>query len=228
MSTAEGRLLEISNNLAGLTGKLACPPSVQPEPGQYLMAARIDSADPLPVVLFPGGLPGPALDIASPFPAEWAAGMPLRLRGPLGRGFRLPPNARRVALVAIESSPILLRPLALKALQQGASVALHTVHNPGEFPIEVEILPPDLLPDSLTWADYLACCLPPAALRELRRLAALPTYARFQEPSQALVTVPMPCGGAGRCEVCSVATDRTWRRACEHGPVFDLNTLELP
>ena len=230
MAPTSGILSEIrSTSLepAGPSGLLACPRSIQPGPGQYLLATSPSTAEVLPTPLFPAALPAEELQLASPLPPGWTAGMVLFLRGPLGKGFSLPRAARKVALVAVNCTPAYLQPLAFLALNQGAAVALHCADTPSGLPSEVEILPIDQLPGSIAWADFLAAVFPLSSLVAFRRAAGLSIHQGLPLPGQALVLTPLPCAGTADCGLCAVPTPHGWKLACADGPVFDLNLLEL-
>jgi hypothetical protein len=231
MALATGTITELHLETAGETrlvgAHITCPPSLRPAPGQYLSACSSSLAEPLPVALFPAGLEGDELVVAPPLPAHWTAGTQLSLRGPLGRGFRLPVSARRVALAGLDVSPSRLLPLAFQALAQHASVALYSRFIPHGLPPEVEVLQPDLLPEASAWADYLAIDAPLIEMANLRQAMGLGLYARPACQVQVLLLAHMPCGGMAECGVCAVPTRDGWRLACSDGPVFDWNNLEV-
>jgi len=167
-----------------------------------------------------------AASAAPPLPAVWSAGTQLHLRGPLGRGFRVPPNARRLALAALDGNPSRLMPLIEPALAARAAVAVYASFTPHDLPEEVEVLPLDMLPEAPAWADFLALEATISALPTIReRLGLKP----FQHPAcdvQVLVTTTMPCSGLAECGLCAVITRAGWKLACVDGPVFDFNQFE--
>ncbi len=231
MALARGILSEVrelSLEPGGASGRLACARTLQPAPGQYLLAASRNPAEVLPFPLFPASLPDEEMELASPLPAGWNAGMELALRGPLGNGFHLPRTLQRLALAALDCTPALLRPLAQQALAQGAAVTLHCSHPPSNLPSAIEILPLDQLCETLAWADCLAGAFPPGALNAFRRAAGLRIHQRAHIPAQVLLLTPLTCGNSAGCGLCAVPTPRGWKLACADGPVFDLNLLELP
>jgi hypothetical protein len=148
----------------------------------------------------------------------------------LGSGFHLPPVTRRAAFAAFQAPSALLQACIRQSLNQAAAVTLCTASAPPGLPPEVEVLPLDLLADTLAWADYLAACFPLATLAEFRRCAGVQPgrVPAFSIPAEALVLAPMPCAGVAECGVCAVHTRRGWRLACSDGPVFELNLLEEP
>jgi hypothetical protein len=240
MLRCEVTLTEVRLESGGwVSGRIECPPGLRPAPGQYLLAhpaGRTD--DPLPTVLFGarayplarnGEITPGELELAPSLPAHWSAGMRLAVRGPLGRGFMVPSNARRVALVSLGPFAQRLLALAEQALVQGAGVALYvrsTRSLPGGLPPEVEVQPLEALGDALSWADYMAFDMQPGGLPGVKKRFGLAPHTPLPVPAQVLVQVPMPCGGLGECGLCAVDQRRSWQMACKDGPVFDWKDLE--
>ena len=210
----------------GLSGRITCPANMRPAPGQYLAAASLEMAEPLPVTLYPSGGDHREVEVAPPLPSGWTTGMELTLRGPLGKGFHLPPSTRRLALASLEGAPYRLLPLARLGLAQQAAVTIYAQNIPSGLPAEVEVLPLDLLSEAPGWADFIALDVPQRRLGELRERLGLKPFQRPACLIQALVIAEMPCGGLARCGVCAVALKRGWGLACADGPVFDFNQLE--
>jgi hypothetical protein len=161
----------------------------------------------------------------------------LNIRGPLGKGFKLPQAARFVALATFTKDPSRLLALAEPALAQNAALVLLTDHPPENLPAAIEISPLSALAETLRWADYLALDAPRSALPALMQSIRTAAYSR---DGQILVETALPCGGMGECGVCAVSrgaagfgTHRTllnhpprpYMLACKDGPVFDLKTL---
>jgi dihydroorotate dehydrogenase electron transfer subunit len=216
-----------------VAGRITCPDGGAPAAGQFVLAdAEGDATSALATVLFAGGFPleGGGWIAAPPLPAHWLPGTPLRLLGPIGRGFGLPAASSRVALAAFGESPARLLPLAAQALARGAGVALlfDLSRHAGalrDLPPAVEAAPLDALNDLLNWMDFLAIDIPAGRLGNLRAAAGLNAGQGFPCPAQALVTVAMPCAGLGECGACAVRARYGWRLACKDGPVFDLKEL---
>jgi hypothetical protein len=203
--------------------RLACPPQLIPTPGQYLLAS--DASDsPLPLPLFYTDSAPQGFIAATPAPVAWGPGYTLHLRGPLGRGFSLPPAARKIALVAFDDAAARLKGLIRPALGQDAAVVLVSDSAPEDLPDDVEVQPLPVLEDVLDWADYLALDVSRENLSALReRLGKLDSMARMD--AQALICTPIPCGGIAECGVCAVTMKSEWRLACKEGPVFDWRDL---
>ena len=228
-------MIETSTTLAsvylertGLTGgALPALPGLAMRPGQYLLAYAPALPGAAPLALFPSQVSHEWIRLAPPLPETWQVGTALQVRGPLGKGFHLTPQFRRVALAALASFPHRLLPLLHAALLQKSEVALYSDLVPPGLPPEVEVLPLSHLPEAGAWADYLALDLEPASLPGLRKLFGLRPHDPLPE-GEALVYTPMPCGGRAECGVCAVPIRRgSWRLACKDGPVFSLKELEL-
>lgn len=226
MAIGKGTITELRLEAGGLSGRIHCPPGLRPAPGQYLAATSLDYSQPLPVMLFPIATSGEDVFVAPPLPPTWVTGMQLNLRGPLGKGFHLPPTARRIALASLEGAPSRLIALVPQGLAQQAAVAIYAPEIPAGLPEDVEVLPLDLLPEALAWADFLALDTPLLRLAELRARLGLKPFQRPGCQIQVLVVTDMPCSGLADCGVCAVATQHGWALACSDGPVFDFNQLE--
>ena len=229
MRVHTARVTEIQLDAAGLAAWIECPPAAIPRPGQYVLAHDPeDRSAPLATPLFPAALSAGGFLAGPPVPPLWTPGTGLLLRGPLGRGFTLPMNYRRIALVALGDTAARLAPLIPVALGQEAALALFSdAPLPAWLPSAVEAYPLSALPELLTWADFIAIDLPLATLPDLRLRLGLGSSADHNPPlhcpAQALVLAPMPCGGLGECGVCAVPAHRGWKLSCLDGPVFDLH-----
>jgi hypothetical protein len=228
MAQAVVKLLEIRGYPHGQTGgRLTCPPALRPAPGQFLLASVLDSPDPLPVTLYPCGGSNGLLDVAPPLPPTWTVGSALALRGPLGRGFQLPPQVRRVALAALDGGAWRLLPLVQQALERGADVTLYADEPPAGLPLAVEVLPGGMLAEAFEWAGYLALDAPGALQQQIRSRLGLERHQAAPCPVEVLLRQPMPCGGNAECGVCGVPLRHNkWNLACKDGPVFLLDELE--
>ncbi len=228
MAHASGEIVELRWE-SGRTGAcLRLPAEMTPAPGQYLLGYAAAQRDVLPAALFPAGLPEElGLPIAPGLPEDWGVGAQIALRGPLGKGFSLPPDARQVALAALSPVAARLLPLAQMALMQGAAVVLYAAQPPALLPPDVEVLPLDELPGALPWADYLAVDVPRAQLSELPARLGGNLYRALRQPAQALVVTSMPCAGVAECGICAVPLSSGVKLACKDGPVFSLLDLIL-
>jgi NAD(P)H-flavin reductase len=224
MQSGKGQLVEIyyETGLAG--GLIHCPDALVPAPGQYVLAVPpVEKAIPtvLPAAIFSAGPAENGFLAAPSLPEAWGPGMRLALRGPLGRGFTLPDDSRRLALIAWDDSPACLLALLPQALAQEAEVTLACSTAPAGLQEDIEIQPLAALEEVVRWADYLAIDLEREALPDLRK--------RFEKlhgiRAQVLVHTAMPCGALAECGACAVHIRHRWSLVCKDGPVFDLNEL---
>lgn len=227
-------------------------------PGQFFML-RCDAgwAPYLRRPLFPAAIDGrsitfwgiPEHDAGLAWLASQPEGSPLDMLGPLGRGFSVHPQDRRLLLVAEAAyAPPLLALIGPQLARQG-SVGLLV-----EAPTAADLLPPALLPPAveyhtattdrsaghhdtldavldwaLPWTDKLGAAGSEPFLRRLKRKvgalrSAGPADTLRAGFAQALAPVSLPCG-LGACLACLVDTGRGIHRACQRGPVFDLTEL---
>lgn len=226
MHTAKGLISELTLEDGRLYARVSCPQNLIPAPGQYLLASDDSNTilstakySPLPVpIYYTDSAPGGFITLSA---SSWKPGDELYLRGPLGRGFSLPANARKVALVAFDDVPARLRGLIVPALKQNASVVFVTNSSGDALPDDVEVQPLAAMVEILQWADYVALDVSRENLSELKtRLVAQNQLAAVKD-AQVLIRTPLPCGGIADCGVCAVITQSSWKMACKDGPVFD-------
>ena len=228
MGVHQGKVVETRIDGAGRSQVwIACPSAVVPTPGQYVLA--LSENDPeaiLPMPLFFQESAEGGFLACPPVPAVWGPGTSLNLRGPLGRGFRLPPTANRIGLATLGDSPARLLPLLYQALRRDAAVTLFGGHPLPALPVSVEAYPLEALPEAVDWADYLAIDLPLPELARLRLQLGLQGFERLTCPTQVLIETLMPCSGMADCGACAVPGRQGWLLACKDGPVFDLDKLD--
>ena len=229
MHVFTGRIVEIRWDMdQGRSAVIKCNPTMTPGAGRYLMAWSPGDPDaPLAYPIFLSEIVPGGFAAAPPIPSTWEPGMDLNLRGPLGHGFSLPGNLRRLALAALGATHRRLLTLISAALDAGVSIALYTdLRLPGGLPSAVEINPLAALPEALTWADFLALDLPLSSVEHLpARLGIPPEVRRLPCQAQVLVIASMPCGGIGDCGACALKTSRGWKLVCKDGPVFPVEAL---
>lgn len=248
-------LLSRSELGPGLLLRLHLPALRDCQPGQFFMLRAGDGWAPfLRRPLFPAGIDGETLivwgDPQSDPGIAWLAARPegaaLDLLGPLGRGFSLHRQQRRLLLVA--ESPCV-----------GPLLALITPHLDGEgnvgllleAPSARELLPPatlppaveyhtatvdgsaglhgdlgDMMPRALAWADAVCAAGSASFLRRLKAHIGELRFGQRRGFAQALAPAHLACG-VGACLCCLTDSGRGQHRACVRGPVFDLVDLAL-
>lgn len=206
---------------------IVCETGFIPAPGRYVLAHEEGSEAPLAVELFASEYRSNGFVAAPPLPLEWRPGCVLDLRGPLGNGFELPAGSRRVALIAFDGDANRLLPLADAASKQDAAVALVCGTAPSDLPLQMEIHPLRALAEVCAWSDYAAFDVQRESVPAL--LHSITAHGRpvVGGRGQALIRVPMPCGGMAECGVCSMRTASGPMLACIDGPVFDIGLLTL-
>lgn len=222
MKMTQGKVEEIY--LDG-SARIVCPPELTPSPGQFLQAQAAGSDSPLAVSLFPSLSSPNGFRSAPHIPSNWNPGEILHLRGPIGRGFIVPPSARRVLLVSFDGFPSRLLGLIPKTLKQGAGVVVLCDSHIENLPEAVEIQPLKSLPEVFSWADYAAMDLARENLRQLENSLAGLGQAAARVEAQILLHSQMPCAGIADCGVCALTSRHDWRMICKDGPVFDLGDL---
>jgi len=229
---AEGKVVELVLVDGLSAARISCPPGLVPPPGAYLFAHEPGSELPLGTVVFAARFFGDLHRLgagsflsAPPAPKSWTPGTRLALRGPLGHGFVLPVYARRIALVAYDSSPRRLLTLLNPAFNQSAALTLVCEHPLEDLPLQVEIQPMRALAEVCSWADYLAMDADRESIPSLKQYLEKVNPLKIPGEAQILVRTPMPCGALAECGVCSVDTRGGVQLACEKGPVFDLKSL---
>ena len=226
----------IINELVLFDGKPAariqCDLPLIPAPGQYLLAYANASESPLAAPVFSAKSFADGFLAAPPKPTSWNPGTRLHLRGPLGHGFILPNEARRVALVAFDAqqasasdSPARLLALLDPALKQEASIVLVCQTPPDDLPLQIEVQPMSALLDIYDWAEYMAVEASCESLPELKKMLGRSNPLIVKHEAQILICTPMPCGALAECGACTVASLRGPLLACKDGPVFDLKDL---
>jgi NAD(P)H-flavin reductase len=230
MKLNRGTILEVQQlgeNTRAAVIRLREKPHIMP--GQYLHAHFPGHDDELVGVnLFPGGFQTTQEDAAlyttaPPIPDNWHPGEILNLFGPLGKGFKIPKNAGRVALVALGQTSSHLLPLARAALAKNGEVALLTDGQFPKLPANIEISPLAELEEAYRWADYLAFS---GSWEEIQQVKQNTAIENIPAPAEVLLLSPMPCSGLASCGICSITDSRgKVRMVCEEGPVFDWREL---
>lgn len=223
MHTGKGQVVELILENGLRQARITCSADLIPFPGQYLLAGDA-SHSPLPVLLFSTEAKPGSFTACAPIPETWTPGTEISLRGPLGRGFSLPPSARNVALIAFDDASR-LRALIQPALKQGAAVVLVCDTDEEYLPDQVEVQPFSALDDILGWADYIAFDVSRESLPRLRERLGGRNQGSVKGEAQVLIYAPVPCGGVADCGVCAVTLKSGWKMACKDGPVFDLREI---
>lgn len=205
---------------------ITCPPTLIPAPGQYLLAQADNPDSPLPYPIFIAASHSTGFFAAHSIPATWIPGTKLLLKGPLGKGFNLPPAARKVLLASWSNSPGRVLSLLETCHRQNAEVVLLSESAHEKIPLSVEILPFTALAETAQWADYAALDISREQLDNfIVDQPMLNTLTQLSGYAQIFIETPTPCGGMAECGVCAVSTRQGVRLACKDGPVFNLSEI---
>jgi hypothetical protein len=222
MHTGTGQITEI--HLDG-SARIDCAPELVPAPGQYLLAYASASDAPLAVPVFLYESTPNGFHFAPPLHPFWTLGTRVDLRGPLGHGFVFPSSARKVALIAFDDSPALLRGLMSLALGQDSEIVLVCNAPVQNLPEIVEIQPLAVFKDVCKWADFIALDVSRENLNGVKEIFVGLEQVPAAREAQILIRTSMPCGGLAECGVCAVTVRHDWRMACKDGPVFLLKDI---
>jgi len=228
MADVSARWVEINQDENGeFGGKLIFENDPVFTPGQYFLAQPAGEVVACSQVIFPAGRPAQPLAVAPPLPVSWQPGVEMRISGPFGSGFHIPPSAHRVALASLDGNAARLYGVLELALAQQADVTLFLDGMPSCLPAVVEVQPPSQLPAALAWADYLALDVAMERLSSLLPLLGISSSRGWSCPAEVLLRAAFPCAGLAACGICAVRTCRGHRLACKDGPVFSLADLEF-
>ena len=212
--------------------RIQCDLSLIPAPGQYLLAYADGSDSPLAASVFSAKsfantqkTSASGFLAAPPIPTLWNLGMRLHFRGPLGHGFILPKDVRRVALIALDDFPVRLLALLDTTLKQEVSIVLVCRTPPDDLSLQIEVQSLSALMDVCNWAEYIAIDSARDALPELKKMLGRSSPFIVMNEAQILIRTPMPCGALAECGVCTIESHRGPLLACKDGPVFDLKDL---
>jgi dihydroorotate dehydrogenase electron transfer subunit len=229
---AEGIIKELVLLDGKPSARIQCDSSLIPTPGQYLLAYAGGSDSPLASSVFSAKSFADGFLAAPPLPNSWHLGAHLLLRGPLGHGFILPKDARRVALIAFDTqqasasdSPARLLALLDAALKQESSIVLICQTPPDDLPLQIEVQPMSALLAVCDWADFIAVDATRESLPELKKMLGAGNPLIVKNDAQILIRTPMPCGALAECGVCAIESHRGQLLVCKDGPVFNLKDL---
>lgn len=198
----------------------------QPLPGQYLQAFTLEQDDLLPIQLFPCQKEHNCLLFHGKIPKNWLPGMLLKLRGPFGNGFHIPPMARHVALFNSSREGVnRLLGLADLALTNQCEVVFISETPVSHLAPEIEVLSENALEEVKNWADYMAVFSPASRIKSLHQKLSACSAGNSSPVIEVLMETPMVCTKNAECGLCAILTVKGWKYACKDGPVFLLEDL---
>ena len=225
-------------------------------PGQYVLAGPLHSLQPLllrPLLISGQAGAAAAAGIEALVSSGWGGSSPsegltdsrpLRIVGPLGKGFSADSRIRRALLAGSGAGLGPLLYLARSLVDRGVEVTFVGRPEPDGRSMPGTLLPPEVeyvLPpgaqgyedgallgavdELLPWADQLFLALPQSLLPPLLDILRRRLLRLRKGFAQALVLPGLlPCG-VGACDLCTLPTRDGYRRLCRDGLVFELLSL---
>jgi dihydroorotate dehydrogenase electron transfer subunit len=170
-------------------------------------------------------------------------GEKLDILGPLGHGFHIKPNSKKLLLAAggIGIAPLTFLAQQASAQEKSVTLLLGAHAKDGLYP--QKFLPDgtktiittedgsygeegkvtDILSRYVDWADQIYACGP---LAMYKTIAGERKRWRNKKPVQVSLETRMGCG-IGACFSCSIKTKNGMKRVCLDGPVFNLDDIIL-
>jgi dihydroorotate dehydrogenase electron transfer subunit len=226
--------------------RLRCSQIEKPEPGQFVMVrCGEESALPRPFSIHQvnGDSIGLFFNVweggkGTQWLAQLQVGDTLKLFGPLGNGFTIQPDSKKLLLLSGGIGIAPLRFLADEAIKRGLSVTLlcgtPTSHRypPESLPPKIELVTvtedgsagkkgmiTDVLPDFIKDSNQIFACGPLVMYQTMAKMSELKT-----KSVQISLEVRMGCG-LGVCYGCTVKTKNGLKQVCQNGPIFELNDI---
>jgi NAD(P)H-flavin reductase len=160
-----------------------------------------------------------------PDDSNWEIGDLLTVRGPIGNGFDNHSIYQNLLLMSLDIVKGSLNPLLENGIKLNKNVSYYLQDRDIDLPHSVEIILPDMLEESITWADFIAIEI----VRE-----NLDKYQNFLQKMknsgvncELMIYTPILCSGISECMVCALKTNKGWVRSCQDGQVIKLNNLEF-
>jgi dihydroorotate dehydrogenase electron transfer subunit len=229
--------------------RLSCPKMERAEPGQFVMVRCGEGPEyqlPRPFSLHQ--VNGDNIELlfnaweegrGTQWLAQRQTGDTVKLMGPLGNGFNIYPDSKKLLVIAGGIGIAPLRFLADEAVNRGLSVTLLLGAPTAGQLYPTKLLPgganlvtatedgsrgqkgmiTDVLPDFAGGADQLFACGPLAMYKAMAETVELK-----DKPVQISLEVRMGCG-LGICYGCTVKTRNGLRQVCKHGPIFELSEV---
>jgi dihydroorotate dehydrogenase electron transfer subunit len=229
--------------------RLSCPQIEGAEPGQFVMVRCGEGPEyQLPRPFSIHRLNGHDIELlfnvwedgrGTQWLAQCQTGDTVKLMGPLGNGFSIYPDSKKLLVIAGGIGIAPLRFLADEAVNRGLSVTLLlgaptagqlyptkllsakakliTTTEDGDIGRKGMIT--DVLTDFAGGADQVFACGPLAMYKAMAGTAELK-----DKPVQISLEVRMGCG-LGICYGCTVKTREGLRQTCKHGPIFNLDEI---
>jgi dihydroorotate dehydrogenase electron transfer subunit len=171
--------------------------------------------------------------------AQRAEGEKVDLLGPMGNGFKIAPESRKLLMIAGGMGIAPLCFLASEGLKKGCSLKVLAgartacqICPPQFIPTGTDFITAtedgtagqkglitSFLPQYSQWADQVFICGPLPMYKAMARLNPF-----RGKPVEVSLETRMGCG-LGFCYACTIKTHQGLKQVCKDGPVFDMSNL---
>ena len=192
------------------------------KPGQFFLAFHPEKDDHLSSIYYV--MNKDEYYFSVPEYASWELGDQLITRGPIGAGLKIPAMYSNLLCISTCENVGGLYPVIENSVRTGKNVACMVSSNNIPLPNSVEVVFPEMLEDTLGWADYVLIEMNRDELKYQQELLQRITNSGL--PAEILLYCPILCSGDAHCMVCSVKTKKGWIQTCHIGSTFYLDELE--
>lgn len=193
------------------------------KPGQFYIVYNPEKDDILNPIYFTLHLD--EIFFLKPKNTNWEIGDQLIVNGPIGSGFSDYFNFQNLLCISLGQSHGGLNPVIDHGVSMGKNVAYMLDDANVVLPNSVEIVFPNMLDETLLWADFVLIEVERGLLEKNQEI--LKRILKSDVLTEILIYCPILCSGDAQCMVCSVKTNEGWIRTCQHGTVFNLKELEF-
>lgn len=194
------------------------------QPGQFLLSYHPLKDDLIKQIFYVTRIDETYFSI--PENSNWEIGDELIFKGPGGNSFTDFSLAQNLLLISAGKTKGGLLSIIDNGIKKGKNIAYLTNDPDLPLPNSIEILTPDMLDDSLQWADSVSIEIDREDLINFTNL--LQKVKTTRKSSEILIYSPILCSGESHCMICAIKTTKRWVRSCHNGAVFKIFDLELP
>ena len=193
------------------------------KPGQFLLAYHPEKDDRLKQLFFVSKIDDGFFTISEN--TNWEIGDQIFFKGPIGKGFSELSLSQNILIISLGPTKGSLFSVIDIGIKEGKNIAYLTNDLEIPLPHSIEVLTPDMIDESLTWADFVMIEIERDEVVKYADLLQKVKSAGVN--SELLIYSPILCSGDTQCMICAVRTKKGWIRSCHDGAVFKLSELEF-